>query len=156
MDQLPPEIIQLVMNRLHTLHLLSLMSSSKGLYATGKDSPRWRAMRIQRGLPAPKAQSRKLHTDYDIVQQFMNSACELCLMKLAGVGGLCKACRKGCREYQRLENVRENYKSQREWRETVSSWLQQGEAQLEVLTGQLQTAESNYRGVRKRAMWRCV
>lgn len=157
---LPTDIMQIVMDKLHTVHLLCLMRCCKGLYQTGKNSPRWRTMRVERGLAPPKKITRKLHTDYDILQKYMKASCKSCYWRRAGVGGTCKPCRES-KEYKRIEGARNGYSNQqiyvkwaRESLERQVTAVQETEAHLEELKTRLHAAESRWKGVRKRNKWR--
>lgn len=153
MDELLPELLQIIIGKLHTVHLLPLMTTCKSLYAVGKASPRWQAMRIKRNLPGPKANGRKLRTDFDIVQRYMKTACRLCFLKPGGTACLCKGCRKYSFEYLRLDMAISSCKSQQEHVDWLAESLAANQPVLMEAHARLQKAEDAFRGKCRRAMW---
>ena len=92
MQALPAELVEAVMARLHVVDHVRLMTTSRRMYGLGRQHPRWLAFRTGRGLRAPIPGARKLKTDFDVVQRFLQSACSVCWARGAGANGVCRTC----------------------------------------------------------------
>ena len=153
MDNMPDELVLKIMETLHILHLLVFMKTCSRMRRLGKHETRWRAMRVDKQLAAPKPQNRKFKTDFDVVNAFMSKACKQCFNAKAGVGQVCKTCRKS-RAYISLDALRTTRHTLCESIKLYGNWIEQHTLRVQILEGELQSQEAIMRRQRLRVLWR--